>query len=322
MNSSKEIGGYFQLEPSAGKNVPHQDEILVNSARCALELLLRNLPNLKKVLIPYFTCDVVLEPFAKLNIPYAFYHIDEKLELRDELKLDSNEYLLYTNYFGVKDTYIKELDKKYGSSLIVDCAQALFFNIPIQGSIIYSPRKFVGLPDGGMLKTPLSIDLKGYSQDSSYDRCSHLLKRIDLGASAAYPDFKENDEALVGQAIKLMSPLTRQLMDGIDFDHVKTQRKRNFEALHQALKASNLLNIDSFLEFDTPMVYPYLTDNTNLRQELINNKIFVATYWPNVLQWCNHSDIDYNLTKNIIPLPIDQRYDNRDMAYIQKLLKN
>jgi hypothetical protein len=69
-----------------------------------------------------------------------------------------------------------------------------------------------------------------------------------------------------------------------------------------------------------PMVYPYYTDNENLRKRLIDNRIFVAQYWPNVLSWCSPSDTEYNLTKRILPLPIDQRYGEEDMECIVKFI--
>lgn len=64
------------------------------------------------------------------------------------------------------------------------------------------------------------------------------------------------------------------------------------------------------------MVYPYLTNDVTLRKRLIANKIYVATYWPNVFDWCNESDVEYQMAKNIIPLPIDQRYGVADMDII------
>jgi hypothetical protein len=64
------------------------------------------------------------------------------------------------------------------------------------------------------------------------------------------------------------------------------------------------------------MVYPYLTDDAALKQRLIQDEIFVATYWPNVMEWCSNDDIEYKLATRIIPLPIDHRYGMKDMRRI------
>ena len=64
------------------------------------------------------------------------------------------------------------------------------------------------------------------------------------------------------------------------------------------------------------MVYPYLVPVNGLREKLIENKIFVARYWPNVLECTNKEDIDYLLAYQMQPLPIDQRYGHEEMDFI------
>ena len=64
------------------------------------------------------------------------------------------------------------------------------------------------------------------------------------------------------------------------------------------------------------MVYPFMTSDESLRAWLIENKVFVTRYWPNVLGWCSNDDIEYKLATRIIPLPIDQRYGEEDMKRI------
>ena len=105
----KEIGGYFQLELSNKGSFMHDNGVLLNSGRNALEYILRAKGNISRLWIPYYTCDTVLEPLVKLNLPYSFYSIDEQLELQKLIELQQGEYILYTNYFGVKDRYVHYL---------------------------------------------------------------------------------------------------------------------------------------------------------------------------------------------------------------------
>lgn len=318
----KAIGGYFSLElPFVQKKHIHEKGIHLNSGRNALEYILKSLPDIQCLWIPYYTCDVVLEPLKKLNIPYRFYTVNEYLELIDEIKLGKNEYLLATNYFGIKDAYIKELASRYGEHLIVDNAQA-FFTEPIEGiKTVYSPRKFVGIPDGGIAYMENGLNISGLEQDISYDRCSHLLKRLDLGAEAGYADFRENSHQLMNQPIKRMSNLTWKLLQGIDFDSVKKNRKENFKQLHDALSSINQLHIPEMDTFACPMVYPFYTSDSTLKKHLIENKIFVATYWPNVLSWCKESMKEYELASRIIAIPIDQRYSKEEINKIIEIIE-
>ena len=73
-------------------------------------------------------------------------------------------------------------------------------------------------------------------------------------------------------------------------------------------------------EIVCPMVYPYYTDDIDLRERLIKQHIFVAQYWPNVLEWCTPKEIEYSLCQHIIPLPIDQRYNRDDMDRIVNVI--
>ena len=311
------IGGYFSLELPKYEEY-HKDAIRLNTGRNCLEYILR-CRQYKKVYIPYYTCEVILEPFKKTGTEYAFYHIDQNLELAEDISLKKCEALLYTNYFGLKQRYVETLASRYGQQLIIDNTQA-FYAKPIGGiDTFYTCRKFFGVPDGAYLYTTerLNEDLE---QDVSWDRMSFLTKRIDLGAEAGYDDFHEQSHLLVGQPIKRMSKLTKRLMESIDYDFTARRRRGNFISLHEVLKATNKIDIN--LEYDAvPMVYPYMTNKEGLRTQLISNKVFVAKYWPNDEEWCNSNVIEYQLANNLVCVPIDQRYNEQDMQVIIDLIK-
>ena len=310
------IGGYFELElPNRGSFL-HDDGTLLNSGRNALEYVLRALGDVKRLFIPYYICDVIIEPLEKLGVPYIFYHINSDLELDNLPTLQRGEYLLYANYFGIKDEYVQKLTNHYGCQLIVDNVQAWFAKPLQETSSIYSPRKYVGVPDGGVAYCSKSIDEKAFEQDFSFDRFSHLLKRIDNGLAEGYVDFKANSSQLVGQPIKRMSELTRRMLSSIDFEEIKNRRRKNFEYLHEHLRNTNLFEVPSMDTFACPMVYPYLVEDSTLRQRLISNNVLVATYWPNVMQWVKEGVLESRLAEKLLPLPIDQRYGEREMKVI------
>jgi len=311
----KAIGGYFELElPNDKPSYFGENLIELNSARNCLEYILRA-KAYTKIYIPYYTCDVLLQPIKKLNILYEFYDIDFNLEpLFDYSSIKDSEAFLYTNYFGIKENFIKKLIKKISKNMILDNAQA-FFSPIIQGiDTFYSPRKFVGVADGGYLYTNKQLDLI-FEKDISYDRMSHLLKRIDLSAEEGYNDFSENDNSIQNQPIKAISALTKKILSGIDYEYIRKKRRENFLFLHETLKEKNLLQID-IDEKCAPMIYPFRTFDTKLRQKLISNSIYCATYWPNVLEWSSEGHNSYALAKEIIALPIDQRYSVNDMKKI------
>lgn len=312
------IGGYFSLELPQYEEY-HKDAIRLNTGRNSLEYILRA-RKYKKAYIPYYTCDVVLEPFKKLGIPYEYYHIDIHFEIRDRFAIKEGEALLYTNYYGLKQRYVEQLAAKVGNRLIVDNTQA-FYVKPVEGiDTFYTCRKFFGVPDGAYLYTDKLLDME-LEQDLSYKRMLSLTKRIDLSPEAGYQDFRDTSNALVGQPIKRMSKLTQRMMQGIDYKAVAEHRRSNYQLLHEALCKEN--NLDLSLEEDAvPMVYPYLVSVKGLRDKLIENKIFVARYWPSVLECTTPDDIDYLLAYQMQPLPIDQRYGEVEMNNIIKIIQN
>ncbi|HZK61329.1 MAG TPA: hypothetical protein VFC41_04585 [Anaerovoracaceae bacterium] len=316
MSSNKPIGGYFGLELGVG-GFMHSDATLLNSGRNCLEYILKS-NKAKKVYLSRYTCDVVLQPLKKLNIPYSFYSINEKLEIDTNLEVRENEFVVYIDYFGVKDKYCEHLSQKYGKRLILDCSQAYYFEPSKISHTFYSSRKFFGVPDGGLLYTDKILD-EEFEVDISYQRCSHLLKRIDIGAEQGYEDFKNNDKSLNNQPIKTMSHLTERLLRSVDYSKARETRINNFNHLDKHLRESNSLNIDSN-SISGPLHYPLLTEDSGLRKKLIKNKVYVATYWPNVFEWCGEEEVEHKLAKNIIPLPIDQRYDIKDMERIVKII--
>ena len=312
------IGGYFELELRGGEHY-HKGALCLNSARSCLEYILR-VRQYKKVYIPYYTCEIVKQPFDLLHIPCEFYHINEILEPVSLPDLKNDEAFLYTNYFGLKQDCVERLAAHYGKQLIVDNAQAFFAKHIDSIDTFYSPRKFFGVPDGGYLYCDTLLNME-FPQAVSHDRMSHLLKRIDFGAETGYGDFKNNDGQLAKQPIMKMSKLTASILVAIDYENVRSKRKMNFQMLDTALGKTNLLHF----EVDdkcVPMVYPYLTDDCSLKQKLIENKIFVATYWPNVLDWCKEQDWEYQLAQRTCFLPVDQRYGEEEMKRILNVIQN
>lgn len=295
----------------------HKDAIRLNTARNSFEYVLRA-RHCCKVYVPHYTCEVMLEPINKLGIDVVFYAVKETLEPVKLPVLEEGDAFLYTNYFGLKQHCVKRLAAVYGNRLIVDNAQA-FYAEPIPGiDTFYSARKFFGVPDGAYLYTNKILEQE-IEQDVSHERMTHLLKRIDLGAEAGYQDFRRNDDSLCHQPIKRMSGLTDSILCGIDYESANQRRRRNYAVLDNALKDSNRIRL-ALDDEAVPMVYPYWTDDASLRQKLIENKVFVATYWPNVKEWTKNGMLEYDLAEKLIPLPVDQRYDIKEMEIMKNIV--
>lgn len=313
------IGGYLELELPNYNTIFHDQAIKLNSGRNALAYIcIQN--EYKKVYLPHYTCEVTLQPLNQLNIDFEFYYLDKNFIPIITNELNNDEALLYVNYYGIMDNNIPFLSNY---NLIVDNSQA-FYNLPLKDiSTFYSPRKFFGLPDGGLAFVDVKKNIE-LPEESSLDRLTHLYTRIEAGAEAGYEAFKRNDKKLNNLPLANMSRLTMRLMQGIDFLDIKKKRIDNFERLHARLKKYNeLTSIIESNDFECPMIYPFLkSKNEELRSKLNSNKIYNAVYWPNIKNQLNINSFEVYLIDNLIALPIDQRLTEVEMDRISNFIEN
>ncbi len=318
----KAIGGYFELADREVEGNYPVVGVRLNTSRNALEYIIRSLPDAKHIYLPLYTCEAVVQPFKRLSdVGFSFYHINSKFEIAEEINLKEGKYLITNNYFGIKDAYIAKLAQKYRDRLIVDNAQALFAPVIPGIKTIYSARKFVGVADGGFAVGVDYSSALNYPVDNASEHDSHLLIRKEQGAEAGFKDYQQNECKLDNLPIRRMAPQTEDILTHIDYEKVISRRRANFEYLHHSLCSLNQLVLPELDTFVCPMVYPFMGGNADLQSKLIDNKVFVARYWPNVFEWCNENYIEYKLAKYILPLPCDQRYGEEDMERILEIIQ-
>jgi len=319
-NGLPAIGGYFELELPDRQGMPHISLQCFQSARAAFIALLRA-GRPAKVWMPRFICNAMLAPLEKSGIDYAWYDLTDELEVRSEVRLGSDEWLLYVNYFGICGAKVDALLHRFSSTQIVlDYSQA-FYAPPRKEALatIYSPRKFFGVPDGGFLHTQLPISMPEVVDETSYLRMEHLMRRLVDSPESGYSAYQDAEESLCDLEPRRMSRLTERILSSIDFESARKKRIENFMILHEKLGGGGTLNaID---ENAVPLVYPYRTTNPDLRQHLINNRIFVATYWSDALERLNVDEAE-KFIHYLLPLPIDQRYNKADMERLVSVIKN
>lgn len=311
------IGGYFELELRHGEHY-HKDAIRLNTARNCFEYVLIA-RKYRKVYIPYYTCEVMLQPLRRQHVEYAFYSIDWNLEPTGTFRLEDGEAFLYTNYFGLKQDCVERLAKVYGSRLIVDNAQA-FYAPRIEGiDTFYSPRKFFGVPDGGYLYTDCRLEVE-LPQDTSYERMAHLLIRADKDAEAGYSAFRENEDKLDNAPVMRMSKLTEKILQNVDYEITKKMRRANYMYYDRILNLENRLCI-AIGKRDVPMVYPFSAkEGGKLKRKLIGDRVFVPTYWPNVIRDTPSGNIEIELSNSVINLPVDQRIGKQEVKKVIDLI--
>lgn len=313
------IGGYLGLEVGLKDTKEyHRSAIRLNNGRNALRYLLLE-REVQHIHLPHYICKAVLEPIKEIGIDYDFYKLDTNLEIVGFESFSPTSYVLYPNYFGLKGRYLEKIARTC-SNLIVDNSQA-FFDKPLKDiDTFYSPRKFFGVPGGGYVYG-IASETVNLERDLTYNRASHLFIRPDKGAEAGYATYHDNEKKMSGRPLRRMSLLTQKILVSLDYKRIKEQRISNYQILHEALGEGNqLFNLANY-PFKCPLIYPYKNSAID-RAELIKHKIYVPQYWPSVdLSRISNDSIEHIMTDDLIALPIDQRYSEKEMLKVIEVVE-
>lgn len=306
----KELGGYIELDTYTYPML-HDDGIKLNCGKNALAYLVET-KDIRKIALPKFMCASCSDELKKYGVQVRYYSIGMDFK-PIEIQVEENEWLYLVNYYGqISSDYVKAL-KQQCDRLIVDHVQAYFQMPEDDVDTIYSCRKYFGVADGAILYTNKVLG-RVLQQDESFERMHFLLGRYERTASEFYSEYVSNNGLFVDEPIKRMSRLTENLLHAIDYERVKQRRTENFAYLHERLKQINKLALSIP---EGAFMYPlYIENGSEIRKKLQAEKIYIPTLWPDVFEICDETELEYDMAKNILPLPVDQRYDENDMEYI------
>lgn len=322
MEVKKEIGSFLELSFLKGLEYYKGNHVVrLNSGRAGIYHAVRIL-NCHTVFLPYYQCETVREFLLKKGIKIQYYHIDKNFNPQI-LSCPKDTAIVLVNYFGIMSyARMSSLSLKYQNA-IIDNSQA-FFALPIEGCMnVYSARKFIGVPDGAyVLGDRVNEYMKEYEQDYSSDTSLFLLQRIEYGCEGkAYENRKINEERINHSDIKRMSKLTHTILDGTDYEYIKGKRQENFETANRLFAGINRMNPKVYYSNNCiPMVYPLVVEDEKVLQNLNINKIFQGRWWNYLLDEVESDSFEYYMTKYMIPITIDQRYDESTMKDIFNII--
>ena len=316
----KPIGGFFELDLPDGDSFYHNEAMSLSTGRACLGFLIEALAP-SKIYLPYYCCEALFEPLKERNIDFDFYKINESLELAQQIELQKGEYLIYINYFGLKDKYIKTLLEQYKDQFILDNTHAFFQKQKGIGYSFTSARKYFGVADGaflyGLNNTDTYDDLPRFTKAS----VAHSVNRLMGNQQEAFALFQQYEQSLDCSVLRI-SVLSEKLLSAIDYKSVRAKRAANFAFLSKELNDINGLQFDH--EIEDAFCYPFLPKKSMSKTDFYAEKIYVPTLWPDVLE---RSDVKKypiaeNLTKELLPLPIDHRYSHVDMERMAAFIRS
>ena len=334
------IGGEFPIAVTdvlnaEGRHSVTPDVYTYSSGRAALYQILYYLKQDKgilRVLLPDYLCSSVQVPVKALGLEFAFYQIDESLELeQDNLSklYGDNTVILLINYYGLKslETQIKAIRNIDERAIIIeDDVQAYYEFLKPLGDVDFkftSLRKTFAIPDGGLVKTKHNMPVVDKPNTfGQYKAAAALLKSMREGNfnDKIFLEMFEKGESLIDEEIECgMSRIAEKLYYFINDEHVKVRRLNNARYLLEELKKIGVKPILPLNEGHVPLFIPIALKNRDqVRKAMFQNEIFCPVHWPLDGLELKRGKI---MAETELSLIIDQRYGNNEMNCIINILK-
>jgi len=334
------IGGEFPIVVTdiLNSEVRHKEEPNVYkyaSGRAALYQILKYLKSEKgvgRVLLPDYLCGSVLVPVKALGLGYAFYPIDEALELEEEAftaLYNKGTTVLLINYFGLKDLtkqvfFIRKIDNE--AIIIEDDVQAFFeFKKPL-GDVNFkftSLRKTFAVPDGGLVKTKhLLPKVETPNTFGQYKAAAALLKSMRDGNfnDHIYLEMFEKGESIIDRELECgMSRIAEKLYGSLSEERVKVRRLNNAHHLIDQLKMIGIKPLLPLKGGYVPLFIPIMLKNRDeVRKRLFHHGVFCPVHWPLEGMMLNRGR---EMAEYELSLIVDQRFGQKEMDEIIKLLQ-
>ena len=336
------LGGMFGLGEIVGdglhKGSPpflEGESLLLANARSGIAILVDLLVP-SQVWMPSYLCDVMVKAVQQgaHRTELKFYEVNYDL---DVISLEWLEYVeegdlvVFIDYFGFPydRTYAIRAEEK-GAWILEDASQALLSTEVGQFSdfVLFSPRKFLGVPDGGVLSANRETELQDVNLESPpadwWLRALYatiLRREFDLhgGSNHWFDLFRETDmQGPIGRYA--MSELSKVLLkSSFDYSYIAQRRIDNYRFL-----SDHLGGLAIFPELPlgvVPLGFPVRMPNRNtVRQVLFEHRMYPPFHWPIRGVIPEEFEDSHRLAAEIMTLLCDQRYEITDMARMAQLV--
>ena len=317
------LGGAFGLETPVSPSPPPfsaaNTQYFLN-VRCALLALAQALRPCN-VWLPSYLCPALLEPFQSSAVEARYYGVDEHLRVAGCGWLNDvhpGDFVIVIHYFGLPHSSFPACAaKRRGAYIIEDSSQALFLPQQFEESlcVLYSPRKFLGVPDGGVMASKEETGTEALALQPPpggwwSSALAMMLQRRDFDLTGQPSDWYslfQRVESNFPLGFYRSSDLSRAVLTcGVDYEAIRTRRRANYQALLDMLGVHALF--PEIPEQAVPLGFPVRIE-AGIRDRVLRllhaNRIYAPVHWK----------IDGGVpTLSLLTLVCDQRYSPDDMT--------
>jgi hypothetical protein len=331
------IGGMFGLQamPDSQAITPpfiKDQNILFTNVRSGIWFLVDQLAP-SKVWCPSYLCQTILNAVKKCKTEINFYEMNYDLAIASLNWLDEIEQgdlVILIDYFGFNcDPICAKKVKERGAWVLEDASQALLSTNTGQFSdfVLYNLRKFIGVPDGGVLWVNCDIQFNNNLVEPPADwwleafSASLLRREFDIhGGTRKWFDLFRKSEVNAPIGPFSMSELSRMLMlNNFNYSFIAQRRKENYKAL--AAKLGRLALFPDLHPNAVPLGFPIrIKERDKVKQILFDHQIYPPVHWSiDKVVPLQYSD-SHRLASDIMTLPCDQRYNVNEMERMAQLI--
>jgi dTDP-4-amino-4,6-dideoxygalactose transaminase len=341
-SDSRIIGGMFGLPEPVTKNarggVPEKlsgggSKLFLANARSGL-LILTEILNPQRVWMPSYLCPVMLEIVDREKTSVRFYDVDQNLNVASEewmQDIGSGDIIVLIDYFGFPiSREVAQKAKSRGAWILEDACQSLLSaHVGAHSDfVLFSPRKYVGMPDGGILASCCDIaldeiELRPCPKDWWLQTLEAAIGRREFdqwGGERGWFELNQETESSVPCGRYAMSDLSRTLFSSsFDYSGIAARRRENYSILADELRQ---LAVRPILPLDVvPLGFPIVHPQRDLlRKALFKQGIYPPVHWA-IGDAVPDSFVDAHcLADRTMTLPCDQRYAEADMRRMGKAI--
>lgn len=342
-NDAHEImGGMFGLPESVeaiSSNTPedllflNKSNLFLANARSGIFILVDLLKS-TRVWMPSYLCPTMVKAVDQKKSELKFYEVDYDLQIPSLnwiKQIQTGDLIILIDYFGFPlSSKIVDMVKKQGGYVLEDASQALLSKHVGRHSdfVLFSPRKFIGVPDGGILVSCCDVDFDTVKLQSA--PITWWMKMVEAavnrrefdqygGERRWYRLFGESS-ATAPCGFFSMSDLSKSLLLGcFDYLQIARQRVENYSILLHELKDLSLF--DGLPKGTVPLGFPVrYSQRDSMREKLFQKHIYPPVHWA--LKGTVPEDFheSHRLADDMVTLLCDQRYSSVDVKSMASII--
>ena len=331
-------GGMFGLEALGffEKNLPAFLEEpclkMINGRSCLFTLV--DLLRPQTIWVPAYCCGSLLTAISSAKGKIKFYSVGEDLRARNlkwTSEVNQNDLVIFIDYFGFDLNHeAMSAIKNRGAKILQDAAQSLLSNFDRSYAdfILYSPRKTVGVPCGGILRSQCDetfkkVELQNYPAEPYISQLSAFLKHTCFDKGWQVDWFRAYQEAEKLQPCGKfdMDHLTLAILSNyINRKEIAVTRRENYKQLLKHI--SDLAIFKKLPDCVVPLGFPVsLTNRNKIREQLYLIDVFCPIHWPTEGYIPSEFSESHHLANKILTIPCDQRLDSQKIEGIVSTIR-